>query len=274
MRALVAVVAVAALSASATAGRRVSGIVLPTRRGDVAQLEALAARLAKAVARRVGGEVVAVAPSAELASRLQRARALALDAKLDEAAATYDLVLDTADRDPVQLDARELIAAHVTRAQIALARGETARAQALLERLVVWDGDFAPTADEATPVIHDALTHVQPQTAQDALVAEGVATACEHADTTIVVRTTRGGGLQIARFDGCTLAGALAMSSAPDERAVVDRLAPPARPRAQRSLLRRPLFWVVTSVVAGSAVGVFAWRETRNPNGYNVAFHF
>jgi hypothetical protein len=263
----------------AAAAPTVGTIVLPTRRTDADQLAALGARLASQISARLGGAVVPITPaSPDLATRLERAHGLLLDAQLDEAAATYDLALDTADRLPGTLAPALIVSAHVARAQIALARHEAERADALLARVVRWDDDFTATTEESTPAVHEALARLRAAGHGKPLEPADLGETCRQVDTLIVVRAAAMGAIEVARFDHCTPVAALVVRGAADEPHALERLAPaPVVERVvppHRGLHRRPWFWIAVSAVAVSGLGVWAWKETRDEGGYDVAIHF
>jgi hypothetical protein len=280
MRGLVLVVAIAAVAPAAAAPQRpsVAAIALPTRRSDAPKLAALAERTAARVRDRLGGTTGSIRPaSADLPARLARAHGLLLDAKLDEAAATYDLALAAADQAPGTLDAAVLVGAHVARAQIALARGEAERADALFGRVMRWDGDFAATGDEATPAVQERLAHLRETVPASAIEPADLGDACRQVDTLVVVRAAPMGAIEIARFDGCRRVAALVVQGPPGDALVLDRLAPAPiehRVTTTPALYRRPWFWIAVSAVAVSGVSVWAWTEMRDEGGYDVAIHF
>lgn len=281
MRGLVLVAAIAVIAPAAAAAPpaprpSVSAIVLPTRRADAPRLAALAERIAERVRERLGGQRGALRPaSADVAARLARARELLLDAKIDEAAATYDLALDAADQVPGTVDAAALVGAHVARAQIALARGEAERADALLRRVLRWDGDFTATGDEATPVVQERLARLREPPAA-AIDPADLGDACRQVDTLVVVRAAPLGAIELARFDACRPVAALVVQGAPDEALVLDRLAPARIERRATAapLYRRPWFWIALSAVAVTGAGMWAITEARDEGGYDVAIHF
>jgi hypothetical protein len=272
---LVAAIAVIAPAAAAAPPPTVAAVVLPTRRADAPRLAALAERIAARVRDRRGGQRGAIRPaSTDVAARLARARELLLDAKIDEAAATYDLALDAADQVPGTVDAAALVSAHVARAQIALARGEAERADALLRRVLRWDGDFTTTGDEATPVVQERLARLREPAA--AIDPADLGDACRQVDTLVVVRAAPLGAIELARFDGCRPVAALVVQGAPDEALVLDRLAPARLERRATAapFYRRPWFWIALSAVAVTGGGVWAITEARDEGGYDVAIHF
>src|SRR5262245_43717359 len=132
---------VPALAQAQSGGPTIAGFTLPSRRVPVAELEARAQALAAKLAAQAGGQVVDPArkPRVELAA-LAQARSLALSGEVDQAALLYDVALGEGARIPHRLaDPASLITALIKRASISLARGESARAEALLERVLRYD---------------------------------------------------------------------------------------------------------------------------------------
>src|SRR5215831_11279091 len=130
LRAIAAVLVLGLTLPSVALARASSVHVLlsPTRRGDAQALRDQAVRVSRLLASRTGSVVLAADdgdPSREEQAILQRAERLAASGALDDAAAVFDAALDTATHAPSRVaDAAGLVTAHVTRASIALARGE------------------------------------------------------------------------------------------------------------------------------------------------------
>jgi hypothetical protein len=178
-----------------------------------------------------------------------------------------------------------LVGAHVARAQIALARGEAARADALFGRVMRWDGDFAAAGDEATPAVQERIARLREAAPAPAIDAADLGDACRQVDTLVVVRAAPLGAIEVARFDGCRRVAAIVVQGPPAEALVLDRLAPapaiapaPApgerRTTAAPALYRRPWLWIAVSAIAVSGIGVWAWTGSRDEGGYDVAIHF
>src|SRR5262245_46733194 len=81
----------------ARAAPTVAGLALPTRQAEAEQNAERLRRLTSALAQRLGAaSAPAAEPAGELSAAVQRARELALDVKLDEAALLLDRALDRA----------------------------------------------------------------------------------------------------------------------------------------------------------------------------------
>src|SRR5579884_2306881 len=112
----------------------VRALLLPTRRADAAELRDRVTRIARLLAPQAGGVAIDDDGSDEAGNILLRAQRLAAAGALDDAAAVFDAALEATSRAPHHAaDPAALVAAHVTRASIALARGEPGRADQLLE---------------------------------------------------------------------------------------------------------------------------------------------
>lgn len=285
-RLALALFAVGTAPAAAGPARTVAGAALPSRRADRARLAERASRLAAQLARRTGAVVRALPTTPggpDVASLVARGRELFLKGAVDEAAATLDVALEAAARRPDRIgDPAALVAGQVTRVQIALARGESGPADALLVRLLRWDGDFAPGPDEATPAVKSAFDAAAKGDAAAApLSADDVGEACRAVDDLIVVRAARGGAIEIARLDHCRVAASVVARDLTDA-AALDRLAPaivPAPPpaREEPSLLARPWFWVAVGAVAAASIGGGLWLASQSggeEGGFDVAVRF
>jgi len=90
---------------------------------------------------------------------------------------------------------------------IALARGETRRAQELLDRLLRYDPTFALTPSEESPRLRRALGDARARLGpQPSPRPSDLGTACGGGADTVVVARALPRGIEIMRFDGCQLA--------------------------------------------------------------------
>jgi hypothetical protein len=186
----------------------VLGFLLPTQQVDRADLEALLARLTAGTAKRLGGsQVVVPAISADLGLHLDRARALALAGAVDEAASAFDAALEEGARSLPRLggSAPELIAGHLRRAEIALARGERARLGELLTRALRYDPSLRPSPEAASPPLRIALEQARAGASRlPAVLPNELSEACRTmADVILVGRKQGTDELQVMRFDDC-----------------------------------------------------------------------
>ena len=277
-------------------GSGVRALVAPTRRSDAAALRDQAARVTKLLAAHVGANVVADDEAAEPVAILQRAQRLASAGALDDAAAVFDAALETTH---ARLgDSGELISAHVTRAAIALARGESGRAEMLIERLLRFDPGFTLLPAEESPrmrrAFDDARRRLGPQ---PELHAADLGPSCE-SNVLVVERALSADRAELVRFDDCKPASTVAVrSGADDEQLAAALLLPSERRRAVAIALTAPApappppvivsepppppsapfyhrtwFWtVVGAVAAGSAAAV--WATQRDKDEVHVAPH-
>jgi hypothetical protein len=244
----------------------VLAFALPTR-SDPGALGARARAIAEPLARRLRGRVVAAVPRS-FAEPIKRARELLYAGSIDEAMVDLDRVLDAAERAPESISADEtadVIAAHVLRATIAVARGEIARARSLLLRLLIWDPSFELLPGEKNPQIQAALADVRTVAAPPAIGPSALGQACQSGEVILVVRRGPGGRLEFARFDRDAVScHVVADVSAVPDQDVTARLAeaPPARsatPSADRSGRRQEISGAVllAAGAATAAVGIY-----------------
>ncbi|MFH0899150.1 MAG: hypothetical protein V2A73_00835 [Pseudomonadota bacterium] len=200
-------------SASAS-GRRtsVAAVVLPCRGEDTVAMESLANRVAVSLARRLRGtsESRIKPESLDVSLALRRGQHLAESGRLDESASVLDSALeDGAERPYLVNDPAGFITAHLTRAMIAIARGEHSRAERLLERALSYEPALSLQPTENTPSLHAALERVRGRLESPSeLEAAHTGTACDLADVVVVIRLLevdddrRRSTLELVRFDG------------------------------------------------------------------------
>jgi hypothetical protein len=230
----------------------VLSLVLPTRseRGQQVAVEAeqLGDRLASAwhlarAARTAGID--------DLAPRLARAEALALQGNIDQAASIYDAALEDGARalDRVR-DRPAFVAAHVARSAIALSRGEAERARFLLARVLRWDPTFELALDERSPQMQ-ALKASVAAAGPGSLAESDWQGPCRAAEVLFLARPSAS-GLEVARFDRCQPTGTVRAQSVAEVEAQLAGLPPPKERSPVRGLDRTK----VTLGVLGLGLGL------------------
>jgi tetratricopeptide (TPR) repeat protein len=262
-RALAAAVIAAGLAGTAAAEPApVRALPLPTRRSP----EALRARVdavAAALARRLGAAVASHLRGEDAA--LARGRELAARGDLDGAARALDPALDAAAEAPHRVgDPALLVAAHVARASIALARGEDRKADRVFERLLAYDPGFALADGERSPRASAALAAARQRlpTIPELRVAL-LGDSCSEG-VLVVGRVLASGSIELIRFDGCRrIARVLAAGSeSPAElAAALDVIAEPPPPPP---IWRRRGFWIGAAATVAVAVGGVVFFATRD----------
>jgi tetratricopeptide (TPR) repeat protein len=298
------IVSAVALPASAQARKSaVRALVAPTRRADATALRDEAARVTRLLAARVGGSVLATddgeAALEELAI-LQRAQRLAASGALDDAAAVFDAALEAAEHAPARLgDSAELVSAHIARAAIAFARGESGRADELIERVLRFDPGFALLPTEDSPRMRRAVDEARRRLGpQPELRASDLGQSCGgEASVLVVARALSADRAELVRFDDCKMITTAALRSGVDDDQLVTALLSPAErrrviaaaltvpppppppviapdlpPPPETPFYHRAWFWtVIGAVAAGSAAAV--WATQRDKDTVHVVPH-
>jgi hypothetical protein len=254
-------------SEAAATAPTLSVVVLPSRRPDAGSLRDRVHAVAESVAARLGAAVVPTQTprSLDIVARLDRARHLALEGSIDEAAALMDPTLDEATRTIDALDvsaATELVTAVVRRAVIALARGEVALARRLLSRVLTYDPTFDLLPIERSPQVRAALDDVRRELGADRpLDPTDLGDACTHAAVIIVGRpssTGTGATIELSRFDQCRLVARSTLSATDREASAVATLSQAALPREpgdrERRLARGRMVGGAVIALAGLAL--------------------
>jgi tetratricopeptide (TPR) repeat protein len=200
-------------------------LALPGRAG--AGLPERAQRVAGRLARHLAADTLPDPRTSDraisLASWLERGQALALAAKLDQAAQAFDAALADGLKDLDRL-ARpaELVMAHLQRASIYLAMNQAERAQSLIDRAHRYEPVLALVGQELRPRMRAALAAAQArQGPRPTLSAGDLGDACRVADVLVVARTIEG-GVEFLRFDHCVqIASAVSASPAQDDEAAL-----------------------------------------------------
>jgi hypothetical protein len=265
-----------------------AAVTLPSRGEEAVKVEERARRIAGRLAAAHGGRMADPAPSAtaaDIATMLARADELSAQGDLDEAAKVLDDGLEVGVGAPHRFAAsRVFVGAHVTRARIALARGESDRAGALFERLVRWDPTFGLEKAEASPRLEKALRGARARVGSPpALRPEDLGEACALADVIVVARALGAQRYEFARIEGCrerarAVVGPggddalLRALGAPEPRPVI-AAPPPPPPEPPPSLWRRPWFWGAVAAVVVGAAGVVVWQVSSDPDQVDVVPH-
>jgi hypothetical protein len=151
--------------------------------------------VAQAVADRTGLKLE-TRPAIEIETRLGRAQSLFLAAAVDQAAPLFDAVLEDGAQSPHRIASPEaFVSAHLTRASIALARGEDERAEELLRRVLRYDPSFVLRQAERSPPLEKALAGARHKLTGP-LGASDLGQACADANVLVV-----GSGDVVYRFD-------------------------------------------------------------------------
>lgn len=259
--------------------RSFASAALPSRAEVAPVLEARAARVALGLRRSAGGAAAPDADRSALAAdasaTLARGRELHASGALDEAALVLDQGLEAAARAPHRFAASEVVvASHLDRATIALARGEDARAELLLERLLRWDPTFALAPGEGSPRLVQAVDDVRRRLGRaPALRPADLGGACALGDVVVVARPAPASHIELQRFDGCR-AVATATVRALDVDPAVELLggradafrftAADTSPPSPR-LVARPWFWLAVGAAA-VAGGLVLWQVSADPS--------
>lgn len=236
--------------------------LLPTTSPRAAGLRATLDAVAKLVA-----PSAAALPSFALAPAVTRADVLLSAGRLDEAASLFDVAIDEGVRAPLAVaDPAALVHAHLMRATIGLARGETDRAESLLMRLLRWDPTFAPAAADATPRLTATLERVRARLGpRPPLAPTDAGDACT--GETLAMRPLADGG-ELFRLDHCRVVATTLARHAAAPAALASALGwAPAVPPKKRPVYRRAWFWATLGsavLVAGGAAAVGAWAATRS----------
>jgi tetratricopeptide (TPR) repeat protein len=218
----------------AYAAATLTGFALPSRQH--ASAVTLVDRIAAGLARTLGATLVprdASPPVGLDEAAFTRAERLYRKVSFDAAAAASDQILDQAARDPERvLDGARLVALLVQRVSVALARGESQRAERLLELLLRYDPDFALTPTEAEPGLERELLAVRQRVGpRPPLAGSNLGEACHTADVLIVARSLLH-DIEIARFDHCALvADTVATTTTKDEQVIAALAQPVAIPQ-------------------------------------------
>lgn len=288
-RAVVACTLALLFATPAAAGRRsrtFAAAALPSRAPQARSLLPRAERVALGLLRSLSGAAAPAAGRPELAADtaavLARGRELYRAGALDQAARVLDEGLETAAREPHRFaGSEEIVAAQVERVTIALARGEVARAELLLERLLRWDPTFAPARGERSPRLGEAIAAVRQRLPRaPELRAEDLAGACALADVLVVARPARAGRVELLRFDACRAVARVEVDPLAVDAAVealggrADALAPAVAPRREATpLVRRPWFWAAVGAAAVATTLVAIWSIPDSSGEADVVPH-
>ena len=233
MRAPLAVLLVAVSPALAQADG-LDGFAMPSRRADAAALARRAQAVADALAREIGS-CCRRAPAAEdLSATLAAAARLQAAGRLDEAADSFDVALRRGADGPHRVsDPAGLVDAHVARAAIALARGETRLGESLLARVLRYDPTFALASGEDSPTMRAALARAKARLGDPIAGEPGdLGGACGELSPVIVVARFAAAGAEFRRFDGCKLAGTVVATASQSALEIARALAGTGAPSA------------------------------------------
>src|SRR6185369_10432200 len=137
---------------------------------------------------------------------LARAHALNAAASFDQAAVVFDEALERGAAQPHRLlDTRSFVSAHIARANLALARGESQRAEVLITRVLRYDPSVLLLPDEDRPRLHNLFEQVRKRLGpRPTLDASDLAGPCKAGPVVLVARRVEA-GIEFTRFDECRL---------------------------------------------------------------------
>ncbi len=246
-------------------GARIAAVSLPSRHARAATLSIKVQRVTESLARAEGATVASDSTAVDVADTqaiFVRGQQLAVDGKLDDAAELLDGALASAAQTPHRFaSSTTVVDAHVVRASIALARGETDTADALIERVMRWDPTFALSDAERTPRLIAAVTRVRARVGEmPELRPEDLGGACALGDI-VVARYLPDGSVDVSRYRDCRRTSQV---RAPDASTLVLPTlgAPPLSApgtRADRPVWKRGWFWIAAGIAVG-ATGVIVWQ--------------
>ncbi len=209
------------MSSPALASPSLSALWLPSRASAPEARQRLA-HVATSIAARLEASTPSPA-SIDLRDPLARAKSLMISGAVDEAATLLDQTIERALHALAAINdasAPDLIALHIRRASVALARGEVGRARMLIGRLYRWDPalSFAPSED--TPPMRAMLDQLRREL--------GKAPPLEQTDlgdlcrTDVVIAGRKlGDVIELRRFDRCVASAEVSLgASDPDDLAI------------------------------------------------------
>jgi hypothetical protein len=273
------------VSVAAAGPREVAAFTLPSRDPQAVMLATRVRSLGAALARArravlVDGPGTRTSTS-DVALTLAQAQELASAANLDEAARLLDTALEAAARAPHRFaDSDALIAAAVTRASIALARGEPPIAARWLEQLLRWAPTLTLTPDEESPRMRAALAAARTRLGpHPELRREDLGGLCA-VDELLVARPLGPARIEVLRLRDCKVV-ATAVVAALDESVLplldvapaANPASTPATPASAPPVWRRGWFWVGVGVAA-SVTGIVAWRLSEPEEQVDVMPRF
>ncbi|MGE3545197.1 MAG: hypothetical protein AB7L28_14770 [Kofleriaceae bacterium] len=266
--------------------------------------------MAERLALRLGGKLVTGIPHADSATALDvtgllvRAQPLIAAGSIDDAANILDIALDAAARRPSLVsDPAAFVSGTISRVQIATARGETARAEELIERLLRFSPALKLSVEEDSPRVREVVDRVRDRIgARPKLRIGDLGDDCQGEVDVLIVSRNLGEAQELTRFDHCKLVKTVTVAQvATDEEIELGLLtarevklniptpeppppppitAPPvARDDVERPspIYQRPWFWVAAAgLVATSAIVIWQVRGDDEPieQGVHVIPHF
>jgi hypothetical protein len=248
-------------SAPASAKATLTHFVLPSRRAGAPARAARLERMAATVSQRLAVERAAVSSDVDVAPAVNRAKSLALEVKLDEAAALIDETLARAMSRLDRLSSPSpFVSGHLDRISIAIARNEGDKITQLFDRLLKFDPAFALAGDERRPRLSQPLESARKRLAPTpTLSADDLGASCRAADVVLAARGLDASTLEIFRFDRCQLvARATSANEAGDAAAAAELSKEPfaGAPAAVTVEKTRKIYWVPLGLGIGAiAIG-------------------
>lgn len=196
----------------------IAGIALPTRR--TTSLALRAREVATALAQLDHDlQLVVHDQPLDLSRPFGRAELLYSQARFDQSASVLDAALDQAAPIPHRIaDPAALVSAMVKRISIAIARGESARSEELIARLLHYDPASALLPAEDDPRTHAALEVVRSKLGPSPPLGPDVlAELCRVAAVVIVARAVEAEGVEFIRYDRCRIVAQFRALTASDD---------------------------------------------------------
>ncbi|MGE3459591.1 MAG: hypothetical protein AB7O24_31050 [Kofleriaceae bacterium] len=244
------------------------------------------------------------ATALDVTGLLVRSQPLIAAGSIDDAANILDVALDAGARRPSLVsDPGAFVAGTISRVQIALARGETPRAEELIERLMRYAPALKLTVEEDSPKVREVVERVRARIgARPKLRLTDIGDDCQGEVDVLLVSRSLGDTQELTRFDRCKATKTVTVSDAATDDEIVQGLlaaseikltiptpevapppitAPPVvadEPEAASPIYRRPWFWVAAAgLVATSAIVI--WQvggedDPIPPQGVHVVPHF
>ena len=247
---------------AAAAKPEVIAVAWPTRSIETPAHQARVFRIAERLAQKLS-----YAPPTDpkqslidLSGRFSRAQASFLAGRLDDAAREFDSALAEAESAPHRLaSGAELITAHMTRASIALARGERALAQHLLERALRYDPGLTLTVTEENPALATALADARTRLPMPPPISStDLGALCEGERLLVVGRALGVDSIEWSRVDGCRNVATVVLPAGTSDEEVASLILDPTAGSSRKEITpRRPRrLWPLAVGTSAAGLGL------------------